>query len=975
MKQVYVFILFFAVVALFSCSTESYKTVLREDANGYQYEEVTNDPSKTRVYTLGNGLKIYLSINKDEPRVKTQIAVRAGSLNDPKNNSGLAHYFEHLLFKGTDEIGTINWEEEKILIDSISKLFEVLRISSDKNQRNRIFHDIDKVSAEAAKYAIPNDYDHLLSVIGANGTNAVTSWEYTSYLNEIPSNEVKRWLELEYERFSDPVLRLFHTELETVYEEFNMAQDKDDRRLMQVMLANVFQKHPLGIPIIGLPKDLRNQSMVNIMNFFNTWYVPNNMAILMSGDLNPEQIVQLVESTFGQMKSKALPEMNHPKEDPIKEPVVKNIYGPDMEMLNMVFRFDGRKTDDRLMVYMVDMLLNNATAGLIDLNLVQQQKVLFAGCSPMFMNDYGVHFFYGVPRAGQTLDDTRELILGQIQKIKEGAFEPWLMEAVVNSLRVSEIKKMESNFRIETYLNAFIFKSPLSEELSFLDRLERVSKSDVIAFAREHYKDNYVVVNKLNGEAKGLVRIDKPAITPMIINRDIQSEFLKTFLKEEPSILKPEFLDFDNAMERIDLGNGVKLKYLQNTNNDLFNLTFIFDIGSDNDPELALAMDYLPYLGTKTYSPNKIREEFYKLGIVLKTGIKSDQSIVSIRGLERNFLPGIELLEHLLSEAIADADAYAKMAEGILTHRFNVKKNPKMIRTALENYGKYGENSAFRNVLSEQQIHEMNPERLIDKLKMLSKFKHTVFYYGAKRSYDIRSIINNVHGVSTKLSEPPVAKNYSTNDFSHPRVLFLDYPKSQVDIVFLSKDVVFDPQLKVIGSIFNEYYGNKMSSVVFQEIRESQALAYSAWAEFESPEKAGQEFFVSASISSQADKMNQAISSMNQLLNKMVCSENSYKISCKNVIKTIQSERIVKQDIFWTCLKNKKLGLNDDIRKGIYSAAQDLSLQDIQTFFDAHIANKNYTYLIIGNKEELNLEYLKRIAPVEELNLEQLFNY
>lgn len=975
MRNFIFFLVLMAGLIIASCTNERYKTVLKTDKNGYQYEEVTNDPARTRVYTLKNGLRVYLSVNKDEPRINTNIVVRAGSINDPEGLGGMAHYFEHLMFKGTDEIGTVDWEQEKVIIDSLSVLFELHRNTRSPNKKAEIYEAIDKLSYRASQFAIPNEYKQLLSIIGASETNAGTSYEYTLYKNEIPANELDRWLTLEFERFSDPVLRLFHTELETVYEEYNMMQGMDEMRAMNALMEALFEHHPMGKSIIGTSEDLRNPSMKGIVKFFETWYVPNNMAIILSGDLDPEDAIKKIDGTFGKMSSKPLPEINFHEEKSLVSPVVKTIYGHEHEMFNMAFRFEGITSDDRLYVSMIDMMLNNAHAGLIDLDLVQQQRVFKAGCTPRFYSDYGIHFFYGAPRFGQNLDETRIMVLNEIEKIRQGEFETWLMDAVVNDLRLQQLRLLESNDRVRFYLQSFVAGNTLADELSFLDRLNRLTKAEVVAFAREHYKENYVVVNKLNGTPRSLENIEKPRITAAMINRDLQSDYLNKFRNQVSKPLVPEYLDLESAIGKEQLEDGLELKYIKNENNDLFTLMYITEIGKDQDPELALAMEYLPYLGTNRYSPEEIREAFYRLGISLKTSVKEDISYIYLSGLERGLHPGIELLEHLIQNAKVEEEAFDNLIDGVLKQRENQKKDPKMIREAMMAYGKYGEHSAFRNILSEDELREIKPEKLVDRIKNLSDFKHTIFYYGSKSVYEMKKLLSKVHNVPKVLKDVPVPKDYISLDFSKPRVLLLDRPSEQVEVLFLAKDKQFDAKTFITSSIFNAYYGDKMSSVVFQEIREAKALAYYATASFATPGKANEDFFIEGIVITQTDKMKEAVASMSALLSEMVVSENSYAFACDNIRKEIQSERIVKTDIFWTCQENKRLGLNYDYRRQKYKAAETLTLDDMQVFFNNHIKGKNYTYLIIGNKDEMDLETLNSIAKIEELTLEQIFNF
>jgi len=183
----------------------------------YKYEFVDNDPLQARIYTLDNGLTVYLSDYKDAPRIQTYIAVRTGSKNDPSDATGLAHYLEHMVFKGTSKMGTSDWKNEKKVLKQISDTYEKRRSATSQSERDKLYKQIDKLSYEASKFAISNEYDKMISSLGAKGTNAYTSVDQTVYVNDIPSTEIEKFLKIEGERFSELVLRLFHTELETVY--------------------------------------------------------------------------------------------------------------------------------------------------------------------------------------------------------------------------------------------------------------------------------------------------------------------------------------------------------------------------------------------------------------------------------------------------------------------------------------------------------------------------------------------------------------------------------------------------------------------------------------------------------------------------------------------------------------------------------------------------------------------------------------
>ena len=391
------------------------------------YESVPNDPMKARIYTLDNGLKVYLTVNKETPRIQTYIAVRVGGKNDPAETTGLAHYFEHLMFKGTTHFGTTNYEAEKPMLDEIERLFEVYRTTTDEAQRKAIYHQIDSVSYEASKLAIPNEYDKLMASIGATGTNAYTWFDQTVYVEDIPSNEIDRWAQIQADRFQNSVIRGFHTELETVYEEKNMYLTQDSQKLLEAILSALYPDYPYGTQtVLGTQEHLKNPSITNIKNYYKTWYVPNNIAICMSGDLDPDKTIATIQKYFGEMKpNENLPARPEPKPNPIKAPVEKEVIGLDAENVAIAWRIPTDIKSDNILT-LLSQVMSNGKAGLLDVDLAQQQKVLNFNAGVMPLADYSTYLFMGSPKQGQTLDEVKDLFLAEVEKLKKGDFDEML---------------------------------------------------------------------------------------------------------------------------------------------------------------------------------------------------------------------------------------------------------------------------------------------------------------------------------------------------------------------------------------------------------------------------------------------------------------------------------------------------------------------------------------------------------------------
>jgi predicted Zn-dependent peptidase len=495
----------------------------------YTYESVVNDPLQTRIYTLKNGLKVYLSVNKSEPRIQTYIAVSTGRKNDPPYAQGLSHYLEHMLFKGTDRFGSKDYSLEKPLVDSITSLYNIRKQTTDPDERKRLYKIIDSLSYLASEYAIPNEYDKMIAFIGGSGSNAYTSFEETVYICDIPSNQLDKWLSIEAERFRNPVMRLFHTELETVYEEKNTSLDDDGDKVFDALWAGLFKKHTYGTQTtIGSVEQLQNPSISEIQEYYNARYVPGNMAIMLAGDFDPDQAIKLIDKRFGVFEAKEFQEFEPPVEEPITAPEIQTIYGPSEESVTFGYRANGASSKDANILRVIEYILNNGTAGLIDLNLNQSQKVIDAYCYSIVLKDYSAITFGGKARQGQSLEEVKDLIMSQIELLKKGEFPDWLIPAVVKNFKVAQIRSFENNSsRVGSYVNSFILDIPWENYIFNIDTLAQVSKDDVMKYAQENLNDNYVLIYKKTGEDPNVVKVEKPPITPVKINREDQSEFFR----------------------------------------------------------------------------------------------------------------------------------------------------------------------------------------------------------------------------------------------------------------------------------------------------------------------------------------------------------------------------------------------------------------------------------------------------------------
>jgi len=944
----------------------------------YKYDTVPGDPIKARIYTLGNGLKVYLTVYKDAPRIQTAIAVRTGSKNDPSDNTGLSHYLEHMMFKGSDEFGTKDFAKEKPLLDQIEYKFEIYKKTADTLERKKIYHEIDSISGIAATYAIANEYDKLLSVIGAKGTNAFTSFEETVYINDIPSNKVEQWLEIEKERFQDPVFRIFHTELETVYEEKNMSLDSDDDKVFEALFAGLFPTNTYGTQTtIGTVEHLKNPSLKSLKEYFAARYVPNNMAILMSGDFNPDEVIRDIDATFGQLQEKPVQKYIPAIEKPITAAIIKNVTGPDAESVTIGYRMGGAATIDADLVTLFNMILSNSTAGLMDLNLNQAQKVLEAGAFSYTLKDYSVNVFSGKAKEGQSLEEVKDLIMAQIELVKKGEFPDWLLPAIINDIKLSEIKSSETNNgRVFSMLDGFVQEIPRLEKVKNIERLSKITKKDIVDYANRVYGNNYVLVYKHNGIPETVSKVLKPHITPVVMNRDDESAFLKKIVSENTKSIEPVFIDYDKDIKKFNIKDQIQVLYKANTETKTFSLIYHFEMGQNNNREYGIALDYLKYLGTTRYTPKQIQEEFYKLGCSFNINSSDLEVWVSLDGLSENMPKALALFEMLLSDAQPNEPALTNLVADIKKRRADDKLSKQTIlRSAMANYGIYGPKSPYTNILTDEELDALKAGDLIGLIHGLEGYEHKILYYGPETVTSLTKVLDREHKVPANLKPVPPAMKFTQQATDTTKVFTVDYNMKQVEILMLSKSVGFDKEMVPIIRLFNEYFGGSMNSVVFQEIRESKGLAYSAFATYRSPQRLDQNYYLLAYIGTQIDKLPEAMKAMMGLFNDMPESEKAMNSSKEAILNKIRTERITKAQVLFSYINARRLGLNYDIRKDVFEKIPSMTFADLKSFQEKYVEGKNFNIMVLGNKKELDVKTLEKYGVVNTLNLKDVFGY
>lgn len=949
-------------------------------AKEYSYKTVAGDLTATRIYTLDNGLKVYLSVNKERPRISSLIAVGTGSRNDPAETTGLAHYLEHLMFKGTNAFGTTNYAREKALLDTIEARYELYRKVTDPATRKRMYHEIDSISQLASQYNIPNEYDKLMASIGGQGTNAYTSNDVTCYTEDIPSNEVENWARIQSNRFMHMVIRGFHTELEAVYEEYNISLAKDQWKMYDALYAKLFPGHPYGTQTtIGTQEHLKNPSITNIKNYFGNYYCPNNTAICLAGDMNPDEVIEIIDRYFGSWKpNPTLSRPEYPALKPFTAVSDTTVVGQEAEYVVLGWRFDGAKSLQCDTLEIVSSILSNGVAGLLDLNLNQTMKVMTSGAGPDNLNDYSSLIVMGYPNEGQSLDEVRQLLLSEMDKLRKGDFDDNLLAAVINNKKLDFYRSLDSNRnRTNMMVDAFINGKAWEDVVGQQARFEGMTKQQIVDFARRYLRDdNFVCVNKVQGEDTTAKKIDKPAITPIPSNRNLRSDFLTEVSSSEVEAIKPRFVNYATDMSVTKTAKGLPVLYKQNTDDGLFTLCYHYDFGQCADNRYGTAFAYINYLGTKTMSVEQFKKKMFSLGCEFDMSCYEESIYITISGLSENMAAAVKLIENFMANAQVDQDAWDNMVSMTLKARADAKTNQEQCSSRLRAYGIYGSRNSQTDNMSEKQLRSTNPLTLVNLVKGLKNIKHKVLYYGPMSEKQFVKTIATLHKTGAKLTSGPVNKPYVATATPTTEILIAPYEAKNIYMTqYNNNGRTWKPEHTAIINLFNEYFGAGMNTVVFQELREARGLAYHASAYYLMPNAKDRNEYAYTYVITQNDKMMDCINQFKCIIDTLPQAEAAFALAKDGLTKQFESQRTTKFGVFNAYLNSQRMGIDKSMSEISYQTLPSLTMQDMVKFEQENLAGRPFRFLILGDEKELDMESLSKIAPIKRVTLEQIFGY
>ena len=939
-----------------------------------------SDPSEASMqviqHTLANGLTLLLSPNSEEPRFYAEIVTRAGSKHDPSTNTGLAHYLEHLLFKGTRNFGTTNFEKEKPLLDRITKLYEERSKESNESKRALIYKKINQISLEASKIAVPNEMDKVYSDMGGKGINAHTWHEETVYKVDLPANRLEHWAKIESERFANPVFRLFHTELETVYEEKNRAIDNKDRLLHREVNNLLFKVHPYGQQsTLGTIEHLKNPSISAIEEFYDMHYVPENMAICISGDIKVQETIELIEKYFSswQNQNSLRPEPTW-IETPLNGREFTEVKYLGEEQVLLAFQTAPRFHKDYPALRLIDMILDNSVAGLINLNLVEKQAVRSAGCFPQNYNDHGAHYLYGIPKDGQSMEDVENLLLAQIEHVKKGEFEDWVLPAVINDFKKSQKENLESNSkRVEMLRDTFLsfVKWEIMEQE--INELEKVTKEEIINVANQYYLGNYVAGFRID-QQHDLPSIEKPAIDPLKIDPDKSSDFMQEVTKIPFNQFEPKFIEAGKDFATKEIAPGVVLLHANNPLNDLFSIEVRMELGNDHAPMLPYAKRMLNRAGAADISSEALKIEWYKLATDFGFGVHEHHTSFSLNGLDENFKVSLDLAEKHLQSPTLSTETWKQTIEIMLSERDDEQKEPRALSNALAHFHRYGSQSRYLKRPSDADLNASTPSSLSALITDVLSVKRSILYFGPRTMKQVEStILDSFIGQAPTKETPPHEPDRAYKSTSN-QIYFVQKEMAQAQVRLECSVGTFDESKIPCAQIYNEYFGGGMAGLVFQELREARALAYSAWAHYFTPARNNEENILVGAIGCQADKTIEALEAFIDLIDNMPINQARWESAHASILSTYRTNPIGSRRIPGFVYDTTTLGLQGDPRQKRYEFIKSMKVKDLQEFYTTEIQPKSLLISVVGDSDSIDIEDLKRFGQVSQFNPEELFN-
>lgn len=945
----------------------------------YQSQAEDLNALKVKEYRLENGLTVWLNEDHSQPKVFGAVVVKAGAKDCP--DTGIAHYFEHMMFKGTDRIGTLDYESEKVLLDSIAMKYDELAMTEDTAARARLQKEINELSIRSSEYVIPNEFNRLINRFGGSGLNAATSYDATIYFNTFSPQYMVQWAEINSERLINPVFRLFQSELETVYEEKNMYGDFIGGQVMDTLMARYFGPHPYAYPIIGSTKNLKNPRLTEMRKFFEDYYVASNMALILSGDFDTQQVMPVLEKTFSRIRSGnvpkpekvMLPPFNGREKMKVKFPI------PFIKAMGLGFRGVSANHEDQVALNIAVNLLNNANGtGYLD-KLMVEHKLMGALAINESMNEAGILAVAIMPKLLiQSYSSAEKMVWNEINRVKNGDFS----DEVFNSLKLEQKRQYASaleniDSRATVMMNLFSQGKNWNDYLNEVARIESITKEDVVQVAQKYFSNNYLCVTKSTGKYPK-DNLPKPAFSPVVPrNADASSSYAEQLEKIPEQQVAPRIIDFEKDVKTSKLTPLVTLYTTPNPLNDIFTFNISYGIGALEQPELMQLTNYLQLLGTESLPFEQFRSRLQSIGSTLAFDVTPDAFVMKVTGFDNHIDETMELVGDFIRHAKADDKKLRQIVDDAKVSEKAFFKSGDNVASALLEQVKYGDQSRYLRKLSLSQIKKLKGKDLLAVYDKVRSVQCDLHYCG---TLPVEKVIGTIRQ-HIPLERTTVASNSpyyrELKQYNRPTVFFIDMPDMTQSIVYsyVKGDPVDDKASRHASRLFSVYFGGDMSSLMFQEIREFRSFAYRTSGRYQLPNHAhkGTAGSFTAMLSTQSDKTLDALGVLDSLIRKMPLKPERVEAIKQSLANRINNDYPPFRNLSEKVAGARMEGFDRDPAEEFLRDIATMDMEDISRFYQEQICGRPVVYVIAGNRKRIDMKKLAEYGTIVKVKKKEIY--
>ena len=924
------------------------------------------------IHTLANGLRVYLSENREQPWIACRVVIRAGAAQEPGETTGLAHYLEHMLAnKGTRRLGTRDPDGERPHLDGLRELYERLRALDHAHpQRRELLRTIDAENQAANRWAIANEFKQTYGLLGARSLNAYTSHDRTVYVVEVPSNRLEAWATLEGDRFAHPVFRGFPTELETIIEEKNRALDKAGRALALASSARLWAGHPYGRDVLGEVDHLLRPSIAATERFFATWYVPNNMAVVLAGDFDARRALELVEAHFGALLPAELP----PRDTPVPpqaagEQRVELTHRGDEEV-RLSWRTVARRHSDGDALLLADMMLDNRSTGLLNTRLEQPQRLRAAGAAPSLRRQGGSQTVWGRPRVGQSLDEVEGLLREQVAALRAGDFRTSELDDLIANFEVGELRRLESNpARAALMVDAFTHELEWDRVRTRLHRLAAIDRDRIVEVAQRWLGPDLVVARRREGEPE-LTPIPAFGLTELTLDSQSRSHFAGEVLELPAEPLAVQVLAAGRDFERREVPAGL-LYRAPNPNNDLAQLTLRSHFGSASDPVLAKALALWHRAGVGELDLEGYRRAMFHEAASVAVDCRRQQTDVTVAGRAEVLARVLPLIRARLREPVLGEDERRRWAEDIVGKRQQRRETADFKFQVLKQWALRGQQSPYLcEALSNEQVLALELDQLRAAPARLLEHERIIVYAGPQDAATLDELL------APELAAGAPAPAYQALRLRTPtdtEIYLLHHDAAQVKLAIYAPSERYDPRRAALYRVFHEYVGGS-AGLVFQEVREARGLAYSAHAGHTAGPRTGDQNMIWASAATRPQRAGETLALLLELLRQLPAQPERFVRARTSAVEKLVGGRVRFRGYGFAAESWRLRGLDGDPRPRVLSELRSLELEELLGFA-AELRETGMAAVVVGDLSSLELSELEALGRVHTCELDELAVY